>query len=50
MVRVCGTTGVEVVKATAYIAPKGGRGQEQAVKKAGRVRCLSRVGQLGRLW
>jgi hypothetical protein len=46
----CNTTGVEVVKATANLAPKGGRGQQQAARKAERDKYLSRVGQLGRLW
>jgi hypothetical protein len=46
----CNATGVEVAKAVAYLAPKGGRGQEQAMKKAERDKYLSRVGQLSRLW
>ena len=43
-------TGAEVVKAAAYLAPKGVREQEHAVRKAERDKYLSRVGQLGRLW
>jgi hypothetical protein len=38
-------TGAEVVKAAAYLAPKGGREQEHAVMKAERGKYLSRVGQ-----
>ena len=46
----CNTTGIDVVKAAAYLTPKGDRGQEHAVRKATRGKYLSRVGQLGHLW
>jgi hypothetical protein len=46
----CNTIGVAMVKAAAYLTPKGRRGQEHAVRKAKRDKYLSRVGQLGRLW
>ena len=50
LLRKCNTTGIDVVKATPYLHPKGVRGQEHGARKAKRVKYLNRVGQLDRIW
>jgi hypothetical protein len=50
LLRVRSPTGVDVGKATSYLAPKGSRGQEHDGTKAGRVKYLNRASQLSRLW
>ena len=50
LLRECNTTGIDVVKVTPDLPPKGMRGQQHGARKAEAYKYLITVGQLGRIW